>query len=314
MQTIEERYSIGAKALVKLLAVNLPLAAVKLVVGVMSMSASLVSSSILTTMTSLTAVSTLTAMRLATRRADKDRFFVQSKMGVMFSRLVATLLIILGIIVSRGNVVNLITGDYSRPRWPAILIAAISVVVKEFAYISSRRAAAMTHNSAIMTEAVYQRIDMGVSAGALVGTAIGMLWVPAIDSVMGAFIGAALSWMGLQLWWNSIAELLEEKIDPSLMGSITKVLQNASSKEGSLVLRQATERKYGGFVYVDVVVGMDPSISLFESHAAEDRIEALIKRALPFVSGVDVEAVPISLGETGEGAESSSKTDEEVVV
>ena len=131
MQTIEERYSIGAKALILLLAINIPLAAVKLIFGISSMSAALVSSSILTTMTALTTVSTLTAMRLATRRADKQKFFVQSKLGVMFSRLVATLLVIFGIVISRGNAVNLITGDYARPRWPAVLIAAISIIIKE---------------------------------------------------------------------------------------------------------------------------------------------------------------------------------------
>lgn len=313
MQTIEERYSIGAKALILLLAINIPLAAVKLVFGISSMSAALVSSSILTTMTALTTVSTLTAMRLATRRADKQKFFVQSKLGVMFSRLVATLLVIFGIVISRGNAVNLITGDYARPRWPAILIAAISIIIKEYAYIVTRRAAARTHNSAIMTEAINQRIDMGVAAGAMLGALIGMLWVPALDPVMGMMIGAALAWMGLQLWWTSIAELLEEKLDPQLIGSIKKVLEAVPARSGKFTLKEATARKYGGFVYVEVVVGMDPSISLFESHSAADRIESLIKKALPFVSGVDVEAEPVDvIGEAMSDAETDMGDDEVV--
>ncbi len=296
MQSIEERYAIGAKAMVLLLAVNIPLGALKLAFGVTSMSAALVSSSIMTTMTALTTVSTLTSMRLATRRADKQRFFVQSKLGVMFSRLVATLLVIFGIIIARGNAVNLLTGDYARPKWPALLLALASILIKEACYITTRRAAARTHNSAIMTEAVYQRIDMGGSLVAFFGALIGMLWVPALDPVAGIIIGAGLSWMGLQLWWNSIAELLEEKLEPQLMGSIRKVLDAVRTRQGKFTLREATARKYGGFVYVDVKVGMDPSITLLESHAASERIENLIKRALPFVSGVDVDAEPSTDG------------------
>lgn len=103
-----------------------------------------------------------------------------------------------------------------------------------------------------------------------------------------------MSWMGLQLWWNSIAELLEEKLEPQLMASIGKVLESVRTRQGKFTLREATARKYGGFVYVDVKVGMDPSITLLESHAASERIESLIKRALPFVSGVDVDAEPSS--------------------
>lgn len=292
MQTIEERYSIGARALVTLIAVNIPLAAMKLFAGIYSGSSSLVSSSIVTTMTALTAVSTVTTMRLATRPADKKRFFIQSKLGIIFTRLVATLLIIFGISLARGNIVNLMTGDYGRPSWWALLFAAASMLVKEYCYIITRRAAARAHNSAIMTEAVYQRIDMGSSAGAVIGSALGHLLFPAIDPIFGAVIAVALTWMGLQLWWNSVVELLEEKLEPQLIGSIKRVLATYGGESGMLTLKRAAARKYGGFVYVDVAVGMNPEMSLFESHKAEDEIERLIKKALPFVSGVDVDAEP----------------------
>ena len=293
LNTIEERYAIGAKTLLVLLAINIPLAAVKLLAGIMSGSSALVSSSIITTMTALTTVSTLTAMRLATRPADKRKFLVQSKLGVIFTRLVATSLVIFGIILVRGNIVNLLTEDYGRPSWTAIPFCALSVMLKEYAYIITRSSAARTHNSAVMTEAIYQRIDMGASAIALLGALLGMLLFPIVDPLLGIVIAVALSWMGLQLWWNSIVELLEEKLEPQLIGSIKRVLAGFTAKTGKITLKQATTKKYGGFVYVDVVVGMDPSISLYASHEAADGIEEMIKKALPFVSGVDVQAEPI---------------------
>ncbi len=292
LNTIEERYSIGARTLLILLAINIPLAAIKLVAGIVSGSSALVSSSIITTMTALTTVSTITEMRLATRPADKRKFFMQSRLGVIFTRLVATALVIFGIVLVRGNIVNLLTGDYGRPSWIAIPVCVLSVILKEYAYIITRSSAAKTHNSAVMTEAIYQRIDMGASAIALLGATLGMLLFPVIDPLFGVVIAAALSWMGLQLWWNSIVELLEEKLEPQLIGSIKRVLAGFNGSTGKITLKQATTKKYGGFVYVDVVVGMDPSISLYASHEAADRIEDMIKRALPFVSGVDVQAEP----------------------
>jgi len=90
LHTIEERYSIGAKSLLVLLAINIPLAAAKLFFGIKSGSSALVSSSIITTMTALTTVSTIATMRLATRPADKRKFFVQTKLGVIFTRIVST--------------------------------------------------------------------------------------------------------------------------------------------------------------------------------------------------------------------------------
>jgi len=300
LHTIEERYSIGAKSLLVLLAINIPLAAAKLFFGIKSGSSALVSSSIITTMTALTTVSTIATMRLATRPADKRKFFVQTKLGVIFTRIVSTFLLIFGIILARGNIENLLTGDYGKPGWMAIPVLIASVLLKEYAYIIARSAAARTHNSAVMTEAVYQRMDMGTSAVALVGTLLGMFAAPIIDPLAGTLIAVTLSWMGLQLFWNSVVELLEEKLEPQLIGSIKRTLVSMKGNGGKVVLKEASARKYGGFVYVDVVVGMDPSISLFASHKAADSIEALIKKALPFVSGVDVQAEPLEIGEAGE--------------
>lgn len=299
MHTIEERYSVGAKSLLLLLAINIPLAAVKLLLGILSGSSALVSSAIITTMTALTTVATITTMRLATRSADKRKFFVQTKMGVIFTRLVSTFLLIFGIILARGNIENLLTGDYDKPGWIALPVLVVSVLLKEYAYIITRSAAAKTHNSAMMTEAVYQRIDMGTSAAALLGALLGMFAAPIIDPLAGTLIALTLSWMGLQLFWNSVVELLEEKLEPQLIGSIKRTLASMNGDGGKVVLKDASARKYGGFVYVDVVVGMDPSLSLFASHQAADSIEAMIKKALPFVSGVDVQAEPMLDGENG---------------
>ena len=158
-------------------------------------------------MTALTTVSTLTAMRLATEPADKRKFFVQSKLGVIFT---GWLPIVgdLGIILVRGNIVNLLT-KAGRPSWTAIPFCALSVMLKECAIscqeLGGEDPQQRSHDGSDIPE---DRHGSWIATQAL----FGMLLFPMSPSA--ELVIAVAVWMGLQLRWI-IVDSLKRSWSPS---------------------------------------------------------------------------------------------------
>jgi cation diffusion facilitator family transporter len=145
--------------------------------------------------------------------------------------------------------------------------------------------AAKTHRSiALEADAKHLVTDVWTSAGVvmgLIGVAMtGWLWLDAV-----AAIGVALNilWEGLHLMWRSSQGLMDEAVEPEVLGEIHKTLVDFDKAFEQKVIRfdHVITRRSGQRRFVDLHMHMPANWTLGRAAAARTCVEQALMSAVP---------------------------------
>jgi cation diffusion facilitator family transporter len=145
--------------------------------------------------------------------------------------------------------------------------------------------AAKTHRSiALEADAKHLVTDVWTSVGVLVGLVgvamTGWLWLDAV-----AAIGVALNilWIGGHLMWRSSQGLMDEAVEPEVLGEIHKTLvefdlafEHATIRFDHVITRQAGQRRF-----VDLHMHMPANWTLGRAAAVRTCVEQALMNAVP---------------------------------
>lgn len=143
-----------------------------------------------------------------------------------------------------------------------------------------------------MAEAFHHRSDALSSVGTFAGILGGRLGLPILDPIAGFVVAVMIIWMGLRIIRASSDELMDAQTDPA---TISLVRTAAAGVEGVCDVHSVVARKYGGDSYVDLRIGVDPSISVVMGHEIAMQVESAVRSGCPSVRGVLVHVDPESV-------------------
>lgn len=143
-----------------------------------------------------------------------------------------------------------------------------------------------------MAEALHHRSDALSSVGTFAGILGGRLGLPILDPVAGFVVAMMIIWMGLKIIRASSDELMDAQTDPETVNAVRVA---AVGVGGVCDVHSVVIRKYGGDSYVDLRIGVDPSISVVMGHEIAMQVESMIRLECPSVRGVLVHVDPESV-------------------
>ena len=172
----------------------------------------------------------------------------------------------------------------------AVLIVA--VILKEILYRYVIRFGRQMESTAVKTDAWHHRIDAMTSIAAFIGISVALIggtpWQSA-DDWSALFACALIGANGYRLLRPALFEIM----DTAPRGKIVRSIRRAArSVPGVIEVEKCRARKMGLDFYVDLHVGVDGSISVHEGHQIAHQVKRAIQQSDSRIADVLVHIEP----------------------
>jgi cation diffusion facilitator family transporter len=267
---------------------NASLVAGKLLVGLLTGSVSVVSEAIHSAVDLVAAAIALFSVRRSSKPADHDHPYGHGKIENI-SGLVEALLIF----VAAGWVIYEAVHKLIRPTpldhpWLGVIVMAASSAVNIVVSRRLFRVARLTESIALEADAWHLRTDVYTSAGVMVG--LGALWVgnalwPTlslqwIDPVTAIGVALLIVHAAYELTVKAGRDLLDERLPAEEEAWIEGCIR----EQAVLGFHRLRTRRAGVARFVDVHVQVPGDMTVDDSHAIADSIEAKLRDRFPGIS------------------------------
>jgi cation diffusion facilitator family transporter len=153
--------------------------------------------------------------------------------------------------------------------------AAASLGNALWAAVLTRRGASL-RSPALLADARHLYSDVATSVGVVIGVAAvaatGVLW---FDPLLAALTAGNILWSGGRLVRESVGGLMDEAVQPELLGRIRHCL--SVSAAGAIEAHDLRTRHAGRLTFVEFHLVVPGAMRVDEAHAICDRIEAALK-------------------------------------
>jgi len=150
-----------------------------------------------------------------------------------------------------------------QPGVLALVIAAISIVVKEALYHYSMTIAKKYRSNMLKANAWHSRSDAISSVIVVVGVAGSMAGLDYLDAIAAVGVALMIAKISWGLVWHSVRELIDTGLEPERVEAIRNSILNVDGVKALHILRT---RRMGSDALVDVHIQVPPTISVSEGH------------------------------------------------
>ncbi len=276
---------------------NILLTIGKLIVGVMSHSASLVADGVHSFADLAGDVGVVIALKAGSRPPDRDHPYGHHNYETLGALAASLFLLITGALLGKEAIDNLLEGETSRPGIGALFAAIVSIVVKE-AMARYTDIAGRIHNSpALRTNAAHHRSDALSSLAAVVGITGARYGVPFLDNAAALAIAVWIVWMGWGLMKENTDILMETRPDDEFC---KRVHQVALSVQGVEAVTFLVVKPRGSIYLADISIAVAPDMSVAKSHELAHAVEDALREDVARIIGATVHVEPHQPPSAGE--------------
>ncbi len=250
--------------------VNLLLVAGKLVAGIAGSSQALVADAMHSFSDLATDVFLLFTVKVAGKEADAEHPYGHGRAETMGSMVMGGSLILVGLFIVYEVIVK-VTGsrELAIPTWPALLGAAVSIVVKEALFRYTFIVGKKINNQSIIANAWEHRSDSLSAIAALTGIAGAMMGFPIMDPLAAIVVVFMIEKAGWDIFWEAIKDLMDTSLPREQMEEIINVI---SGTRGVARFHELRTRRLGEDIFVDVHIIVQPNISISEAHNTAETV------------------------------------------
>lgn len=277
-------------------AVNLLLAALKVVIGVIGQSQALVVDGIHSLSDLVSDALVLFAAHSGSKAADDDHPYGHARFETAATVAIGVVLLMVAGGFAYDAVLRLTEPERLwMPGWIVLPAAVASVLAKEIIYQYTARVGRRVGSRLIEANAWHHRSDALSSLvviGGFAGTAAGFAW---FDAVAAIIVAVMVGTMGWQFAWQSMQELVDTGLNPDTVSELARIVDSVDGVRSHHNLRT---RQMAGAALVDVHIVVHPLVSVSEGHrigeAVEHRLAEYLDRPGEVLVHVDAERLDVT--------------------
>jgi cation diffusion facilitator family transporter len=287
---LQNEYQVKRRVTLVCAALNLLLAGLKLILGVVGQSQALFADGIHSLSDLASDAMVLVAIRFASDEADEDHPYGHARFETVATVILGLLLLLVaaGIVMDAAERISN-PELLSHPGFLALAGAAVSIGLNEWMYWYSLRAAEQVKSDLMRANAWHHRSDAISPIIVLIGIAGSMAGFPALDAVGAIGVSLLIGKIGLDLAWAGIRELVDTGATAEQLEEITSTMAGVEGVEAFHDLRT---RRMGQRLLVEVHVLVGSQVTVSEGHMTGDRVHAELLRNHPYISEVLVHVDP----------------------
>jgi len=166
--------------------------------------------------------------------------------------------------------------------------ALIGFIGNEFVALLQIRVGRRIGSEAMVADGLHARTDGLTSLAVLIAAGGAAVGVPILDPIIGILIGVAIVFItrdaSRAIWYR-----LMDAVDPTLIETAENAIRQ---HEEVKVIRRLQMRWLGHRLYAEIVVEIDPELSLAQTEQMTDHVSHHLYHALPTLSEVTIAPVP----------------------
>jgi cation diffusion facilitator family transporter len=284
----------GARVALLGLVINVVLASVKIVAGVVGHAYVLIADGIESALDVGGSIVIWGGLTVAARPPDRTHPYGHGKAEPIAALVVAICVLAAAIGLAIESLREILTPHHG-PAPFTLAILVVVIVIKEFLFRYVNRIGQDLESTAVQTDAWHHRSDALTSAAAFIGISVALIggerWQSA-DDWAALFACAVIAANGVRLALPAFQEIMDTAPGGKIIKSILAV---ASSVPGVVEVEKCHARKMGLDYYVDLHVGVDGNISVHEGHEIAHRVKAAIQQNDSRIADVLVHIEPAQL-------------------
>jgi cation diffusion facilitator family transporter len=282
MDKVRAGYREGIIAII----VNTGLFGIKLWAGIVSGSIALIADAWHTISDSLSSFIVIIGSRLASEKPDKDHPFGHGRWEPITAIFIGFFLAVIAYNFIRDSIDRFIAGQTADFGLIAIVVTAISLLVKAWLAQYAFSVARKSGNSAVRADGWHHQSD-ALTSGVILAAiffADRFWW---IDSILGGLVSLLLLYAVFEIMKEAVNKLLGERPDPELIRQVESIIENSYHED-------VMPHHYHLHNYIDhkeltFHIKVDDNMDVHNGHEIATEIENRIFRELNITATIHVE-------------------------
>ncbi len=278
-ESVEQRLAFRVSAVS--IVVNLVLSVAKLAAGIVGQSGAMISDAVHSASDVFSTFVVIIGVKLAGKKADEEHPYGHERMECVAAIILAMLLAAVGLGIGAAGVRKITSGsteELTVPGMSALIMAVLSVAVKEWMFWYTRIAAKKINSGALMADAWHHRSDALSSVGSFVGILFARMGLPVMDAVASVIISLCIVKAAYDIFKDGFDKMIDRSCDRTTRDKIHEAVLEVP---GVLGIDDLKTRLFGNKIYVDVEICVEREMSLGAAHEIAEQVHDKIEHTFP---------------------------------
>ncbi|WP_061593227.1 cation diffusion facilitator family transporter [Streptococcus gordonii] len=266
------------------------LSTAKLIAGSMLHSSSLTADGFNNISDIVANIAVLIGLRMARKPADMDHKFGHWKIEDLASLITSLIMFFVGLDVLFETVQKIISKQVTAIDPLGAIVGFISAIIMTVVYLFNKKLAKRANSKALEAAAKDNLSDAITSLGTSIAIIASALNYPLVDQLVAIIITFFILKTAYDIFMESSFSL-SDGFDESLLQDYKQAILEIPK---ITQVKSQRGRTYGSNIYLDIILEMNPDLSVYESHEIADQVEEmLMERFGIFDIDIHIEPAPI---------------------
>ena len=287
---MKNRYDESNKVTLITILLNIGLTILKILAGILGNSTAIIADGLHSASDIITSIGILIGNKISRKPRDDEHQYGHEKAESLVSFILAAVLIIVALKIGYDGVKELFNiNDILIPNSLPLIVALISIGVKEYQYQITIRVAKRINSSSLKADAWHHRSDALSSIAAFVGIGGAMLGFKILDPIASIIVAIVVVKVGANILKSACNELMDSSISKQDICEIESLVDKDDEIYG---IKDFKSRKYGSVAYIDMSILIDNKKTLEEAHDIADNLEKIIISNLGYIKEINIHTEP----------------------
>lgn len=266
----EERFKLTKKAGIFGIIGNIFLLIIKAIVGFVFKSQAMIADSFNSAGDIFASLMTFIGNKIASVPGDDDHNFGHGKAEYIFSMFIGISMVFVAAKLFYDSISTLIFGSKLKFSWLLILVCIITIIVKFFLYLYTKKASKKYNNILLESNIKDHRNDCIVTTFTLISVLLTLFGIYWFDGVVGIGISIWIGYTGISIFLESYNVLMDVSVDEKTK---TLILDIIHSYKDIKKIESISSSPVGSQHIIFITICLDGNLTTFESHNLANNIE-----------------------------------------
>lgn len=217
-------------------------------------------------------IAVLVGLRMAQKPADTDHKFGHWKMEDLASLITSFIMFVVGFQVLYSTLIKIMSNQTEEIDMTGAIVGIFSALVMVGVYLYNKSLAKKVHSKALEATAKDNLSDAVTSIGTSVAIIAATFNFPIVDKIAAVIITFFILKTAYEIFIESFFTL-SDGFDEELLH---KYEEDILKLPKVVAVKSQRGRTYGANIYLDIVLEMNPDLSVYESHEITEQVEQLL--------------------------------------
>lgn len=280
----------GEKAALYSSLINLLLAIIKAIIGVLSGSIALIADSIHSFSDIVASAVVYIGLKLSRRKPDEKFLYGYYKVESFASLIISVLIIVTGIEIALESYKAFLNPNVIEIPLISLSVAALSVFVSFLLARYKDKIGKEIDSQALINDGKHSFIDIFSSAIVFIGILSSYLGYLSLQGISGVLVAFLIMYIGLKLAKNDILVLLDAGVDPEVIEKITTIALSVENVEG---IHNVKVRKSGPVLFAELHLETKKGLPVIDASETINHIKKAVKSKINNLDTLTVQTEPI---------------------